>query len=566
MKKNLKKQNIIQLIIALVIILLVNYISLNIYFRLDLTADKRYTLSDATVEILDSLEDVVYIEIYLDGEMPIGFQRMQKSIHELMDEFRVIAGSEIQYQFINPSKSSDQSKRNAIYQDLYDRGLNPTNVKDRDEEGGLAEKILFPGAIITYQEKETPINLLVNNPGLSAEVNLNNSIQSLEYKFIDAIRKITTKQRKKIAFIEGQGELDEFYTGDITRSLNEYYEIDRVTIKEYINILDPYDAVIIAGPTEQYTEKSKFIVDQYIMNGGKVLWFVESVKISMDSLSAGGATFALMNDINLSDQLFKYGVRINPNVIQDVQCAVIPVNTAIAGTQPKFAPAPWLYFPLLVAPDNNPVTKNLNMIKSEFPGVIDTVGSNSEIKKQVLLTSSPNSRVLNVPLLVSLTQVSEKLDPLTFNQQNNPIAVILKGQFESVFKNRMINEYIAGQEFNFKEKSKFTKMIVVSDADIIKNDVRQRADGIFITPLGYDRYTKQTYGNKEFVMNAVHYLVDESGILDIRSREFKLRLLDKSKIQEEKTKWKIINTILPVLFIIIFAILLAYIRKRKYTL
>lgn len=565
MKKNLKKQNIIQLIIALVIILLVSYISSNIYFRLDLTADKRYTLSDATVEILDSLEDVVYIEIYLDGEMPIGFQRMQKSIHELMDEFRVIANSEIQYQFINPSKSSDQSKRNAIYQDLYDRGLNPTNVKDRDEEGGLAEKILFPGAIITFQEKETPINLLVNNPGLSAEVNLNNSIQSLEYEFIDAIRKITTKQRKKIAFIEGQGELDEFYTGDITRTLNEYYEIDRVTIKEYINILDPYDAVIIAGPTEQYTEKSKFIVDQYIMNGGKVLWFVESVKISMDSLSTGGATFALMNDINLSDQLFKYGVRVNPNVIQDVQCAVIPVNTAIAGTQPKFAPAPWLYFPLLLAPDNNSVTKNLNMIKSEFPSLIDTVGNNSEIKKQVILTSSPNSRVLNVPLLVSLTQVSEKLDPLTFNQPNNPVAVILEGQFESVFKNRMINKYIAGQEFNFKEKSEFTRMIVVSDADIIKNDVRQRADGIFITPLGYDRYTKQTYGNKEFVMNAVHYLVDESGILDIRSREFKLRLLDKSKIQEEKTKWKIINTILPVLFIILFAILLAYIRKRRYT-
>lgn len=566
MKKNLKKQNIIQLIVALIIILLVNYISSNTYFRLDLTADKRYTLSDATVEILDSLEDVVYIEIYLDGEMPIGFQRMQKSIHELMDEFRVIAGSEIQYQFINPSKSSDQSKRNAIYQDLYDRGLNPTNVKDRDEEGGLAEKILFPGAIITYQEKETSINLLVNNPGLSAEVNLNNSIQSLEYEFIDAIRKITTKQRKKIAFIEGQGELDEFYTGDITRALNEYYEIDRVTIKEYINILDSYDAVIIAGPTEEYTEKSKFIVDQYIMNGGKMLWFVESVKISMDSLSTGGATFALMNDINLNDQLFKYGVRVNPNVIQDVQCTLIPVNTAVSGTQPKFAPAPWLYFPLLAAPDNSPVTKNLNMIKSEFPSVIDTVGNNSEIKKQVLLTSSPNSRVLNVPLLVSLTQVSEKLDPLTFNQPNNPIAVILEGQFESVFKNRIINKYIAGQEFHFKEKSEFTKMIVVSDADIIKNDVRQRANGIFITPLGYDRYTKQTYGNKEFVMNAVHYLVDESGILDIRSREFKLRLLDKSKIQEEKTKWQIINTVLPIVFILIFAVLLAYIRKRKYTL
>jgi len=566
MKKNLKKQNILQLIIALVIILLVNYISSNIYFRLDLTVDKRYTLSDVTVEILDSLEDVLYIEIYLDGEMPIGFQRMQKSIHELMDEFRVIAGSNIQYQFINPSKSSDQSKRNALYQDLYGRGLDPTNVKDRDEEGGLAEKILFPGAIITYQEKETPINFLVNNPGLSAEVNLNNSIQSLEYECIDAIRKITAKQRKKIAFIEGQGELDEFYTSDITRALNEYYEIDRVTIKEYINILDPYDAVIIAGPTEQYTEKSKFIVDQYIMNGGKVLWFVESVTMSMDSLSTGGVTFALLNDVNLDDQLFKYGVRINPNVIQDVQCAVIPVNTAIAGTQPKFAPAPWLYFPLLVAPDNNPVTKNLNMIKSEFPSVIDTVGNNPSIKKKIILSTSINSKVLNVPLLVSLMEVSEMPDPITFNQPNNPVAVILEGQFESVFKNRIINKYISGQEFNYKEKSNATKMIVVSDADIIKNDVRQRADGIFITPLGYDRYTKQTYGNKEFVMNAVQYLLDESGILDIRSREFRLRLLNKSKVLEERTKWQVINTILPVVFIMLFAILLAYIRKRKYTL
>lgn len=565
MKKNLKKQNIIQLIIALVIILLVGYISSNTYFRLDLTADKRYTLSDVTVEILDSLEDVLYIEIYLDGEMPIGFQRMQKSIHELMDEFRVIAGSNIQYQFINPSKSSDQSKRNALYQDLYGRGLDPTNVKDRDEEGGLAEKILFPGAIITYQEKETPINFLINNPGLSAEVNLNNSIQSLEYECIDAIRKITDKQRKKIAFIEGQGELDEFYTGDITRALNEYYEIDRVTIKEYINILDPYDVVIIAGPAEQYTEKSKFIVDQYIMNGGKVLWFVESVTMSMDSLSTGGATFALMNDVNLGDQLFKYGVRVNPNVIQDVQCAVIPVNTAIAGTQPKFAPAPWLYFPLLVAPDNNPITKNLNMIKSEFPSVIDTVGNNPDVKKKIILSSSFNSRVLNIPLLVSLRQVNEKLDPLSFNQPNNPVAVILEGQFESVFKNRLVDKYTAGTELVYKEKSDATKMIVVSDADIIKNDVRQRADGIFISPLGYDRYTKQTYGNKEFVMNAVHYLVDESGILDIRSREFKLRLLDKSKVLEERTKWQVINTILPIVFILIFAFIIAYIRKRKYT-
>ncbi len=566
MKKNLKTQNIIQLFITLMIILIINYISSNVYFRLDLTADKRYTLSKATHEILDSLDDLVYIEVYLDGEMPIGFQRMQKSIHELMDEFRVVAGSSIQYQFKNPSESNIEAERNAMYQDLYERGLDPTNVKDRDEEGGLAEKILFPGAIITYKDREVPVNFLVNNPGLSAEVNLNNSIQSLEYEFVDAIRKITAKQRKRIAFIEGQGELDEYKTGDITRSLSEYYDIDRVTIKDYINILDPYDAIIIAGPTKEYTEKSKFIVDQYIMKGGKVLWFIESIQVSMDSLSTGGSTFALMNEINLNDQLFKYGVRVNPNIIQDIQCAVIPVNTSVSGTQPKFAPAPWLYFPLLNGLDNNPITKNLNMIKSEFPSVLDIVGNNEAVIKTVILASSYSSKVLNIPLLVSLREVSKQPDQATFVMPNNPIAVILEGNFESVFKNRLIDKYIKGFQFKFKETSESTKMIVVSDADIIRNDIRPRADGIFITPLGYDRYTKQTYGNKEFVMNAVHYLVDERGILDMRSREFKLRLLDKTKIQNERTRWQVINTVFPVLFIIVFAFLVAYLRKRKYTM
>lgn len=356
--KNLKKQNIIQLIIALIVILLINYIASQLFFRLDLTADKRYTLSEVTHEILDSLEDVVYIEVYLDGEMPIGFQRMQKSIIELLDEFRIIAGDNLHYRFINPSNSTDPAKRNAVYQDLYDRGVEPTNVKDRDEEGGMAEKILFPGAIITYKDRETPVNFLVNNASLSAEANLNNSVQALEYKLIDAIRKITVKQRKRIAFIEGQGELNEYETGDITRALNEYYDIDRVTIKDYLQILDPYDAVIVAGPSEKYTEKSKFILDQYIMNGGKVLWFIEVVNVSMDSLSTGSMTFALMNDANLRDQLFKYGVRVNPNVIEDIQCAVIPVNTSLAGKQPKFAPAPWLYFPLLNAPSDHVITKN----------------------------------------------------------------------------------------------------------------------------------------------------------------------------------------------------------------
>lgn len=566
MKKNLRNQNILQLALILIAIILINYIASNVFFRVDLTADKRYTMSAATKDALNSLNDIVYIEIYLDGEMPIGFQRMQKAIEELMDEFRVIAGNNIQYVFVNPSESSDKSKRNAIYQDLYQRGLVPTNVKDRDAEGGMIEKMLFPGAIVSYGEKETALNLLVNNPGLSAEVNLNNSVQALEYEFVDAIRKITVNKRKKIAFIEGQGELDEYQTGDITRALNEYYDIDRVTIKTHLNILEPYDAVIIAGPKSAYSEKSKFILDQYIMHGGKVLWLIESVNVNMDSLSLGnGNTFAFINDVNLGDQLFKYGVRINPNVVQDVQCAVIPINTSIVGQPAKFAPAPWLYFPLISARNDNPITRNLNMIKSEFPSSVDAVGDNVGFKKQVILNTSVSSRVLEIPLMISLNEVREQIDPQKFNSPYLNIAVLIEGEFESVFKSRPLKSILEGNEFSFVEKSEPTKMIVISDADIIRNDVTNRADGIYLSPLGYDRYTKQTFGNREFIINCMHYLIDESGILNIRSREFKLRLLDKEKIKRDKTKWQFINTIMPVLLVALFGIYMSLKRKKKYT-
>lgn len=565
MSKNNKKQHIIQLLLAIAIIFLVNYIAGYLYFRIDLTTDKRYTLSEPSKKVIKELADIVYIEIYLDGDMPIAFQRMRKSLLELMDEFRVIAGDNIKYSFINPSKSSDQSKRNALYQELYDRGLYPTNVKDRDREGGIAEKILFPSAIVSYQGKEVPLNLLMNNPGFSAEVNLNNSIQGLEYSFIDAIRKITLTERKRIAFIEGQGELDEFQTGDITRELSGYYDIDRVTIKEFVTILDPYDAIIIAGPTETYSEKSKFIIDQYLMRGGKIIWFMDEVKVDVDSLSSGSITFALYNDANIDDQLFKYGVRINPNIIQDMQCAIIPVNTAVSGTQPKFAPAPWIFHPLLSASSNHPVTRNLNMIKSEFPSVIDTVGQNPDIKKEFILFSSQNSRISNVPFLISLDQIREKIDPASFDKPYQPVAVILNGKFESVFKNRIITEYAEGQEIEFREKSIPTKMIVVSDADIIRNEVRNRADGVFLSPLGYDRYSKQTYGNKDLVMNMVHYLVDQEGIINLRSREITLRLLEKNRIINQRLKWQLVNTLLPLVLIVIFGFMWTYLRRKKYS-
>ena len=302
------------------------------------------------------------------------------------------------------------------------------------------------------------------------------------------------------------------------------------------------------------------------MNGGKIIWFIDMVNANMDSLAYSNTTIALLEQLNLEDQLFQYGVRINPNLIQDLQCAVIPIKTGMIGPNPKFSPAPWLYFPLIAPSNLNPITKNMNLIKSEFVSVIDTVGENKNVKKTVLLNSSKYSRVVKAPLRISLDMVNNLPDEKYFNRSYQPIAVLLEGKFESVFKNRLTNKIVSNNEINYKDTSVNTKMIIVSDGDIIKNKVKYRGENVIPYPLGYDRYTKQTFGNKEFVVNSINYLFDDKGLMNTRSKEFKLRLLDKTKINKEKLRWQLINTLVPVIFIIIFGVFWNIIRKRKYSL
>jgi len=390
MPKAVKKQNIIQLIIAIVTIITVSYISSIIYWRIDLTSEKRYTLSEVTKNTLKDISDVVYIKIYLDGEMPIGFQRMQKSLKETLNEFRIYCGENIQYEFINPSESSNPKVREAIFKDLFDKGLAPTNIQVRDKEGGNTQKLIYPGAIVTYKGREIPVNLLRNNPALSGDENINLSVQNFEFSLIDAIVKLSTDKLPKLAFVLGHGELDQYESGDIDKSLSEYFDTYRVEINGDIQALDPYKVIIVAGPQSPFPEADKLVIDQFIMRGGKVLWFVDPVSVSVDSLSQGATTLAFMNQHNLDDQLFRYGVRLNPALIQDIQCAFIPVNASLPGQDARFVPSPWVYYPLLSA-RSNPITRNLNMIKAQFISPIDTVGGNGEIKKTILLTSSPRT-------------------------------------------------------------------------------------------------------------------------------------------------------------------------------
>ncbi|MBN2213514.1 MAG: gliding motility-associated ABC transporter substrate-binding protein GldG [Bacteroidales bacterium] len=554
--------SIIRLILSILVIILIVFISSFFVVRIDLTAEKRYTISPVTKKILKNLEDIVCVKIYLDGDLNIPFKKMQRNIRETLNEFRIYAGKNLEYEFINPMAEKDEKIRNDVFNELYEKGLKPTNILSTDKEGGTSEKIIFPGAIIVYRGIELPVNLLKNNPGLDAEQNIHNSIQSIEFELINKIRSLTSKVTEKIAFIEGHGELDEFQTGDITKELANHFQVDRGRINGTPGILDGYKAVIIAKPTKPFSEADKFVIDQYVMNGGKVLWFVDEVNVSMDSL-IDGSTFAFINNLNIEDLLFRYGVRINPDLVRDIQCNIIPVNRALAGNPARFVPAPWLYYPLLTAPGEHPVTRSLNLIKTEFVSSIDTIGARKNLKKTVLLRSSPYSMTVSVPRMISLEEITEQPDKRQFTSPNIPVAVLTEGVFESAFKNRNIQQY-ADATTSFKESSRPGKMLVVSDGDMIRNEIRRTSRGTMIMPLGTDRYAQQYFGNKDFIVNAVNYLTDQEGIIQLRTKEFKMRLLDKAKITDERLKWQIINVVVPVLMVIISGIIYHYFRKRKY--
>lgn len=565
MRHKLIYKNLLYLIVALAIIILLAFVSSRYFFRIDLTSEKRYTLSEPTKNILDTISEVAYVRIYLDGDLPVGFERLKEATEETLNEFKVHAGEYLQYEFINPYEKDDPEVREKVFKELYEKGLTPTNIRVKETEGGTSQKIIFPGALVVYNGVEFPVDLLNNNPGLPAEVNLNNSIQGLEYKFINAIRNLAIKDYGKVAFIEGHGELNDYEVGDITRALASYYQVDRGVINGRVGSLKNYKAVIIAKPTRPFPEEDKFVLDQYLMNGGKILWLIDGVKVNRDSLQHGN-TLALVNILNLDDQLFKYGVRINPHLIMDIQSALIPVNTALAGNKPNFVPSPWWYYPLLNTNDGHPVSRNINLVKAEYASSIDTVGGGENtIEKTFLLASSRLTRVQKVPALISLSQVKDQPSQEEFNRSFLPVAVLLEGEFESVFVNRLLDGFDLKGEYVFREKSPGTKMIVIADGDMIKNDVRMTPNGPAITPLGYDRFSNQTFGNKDFILNAVNYLTDETGIMSSRSREFKLRLLDKQKIRDEKLKWQLINVVLPILIVVIFGFIITLIRKRKYT-
>ena len=513
---------------------------------------------------MGSIENPLEVTVYLDGELNPGFLRLKKSTAELLDELSIYSHEAIIVHYVNPSLADTPEEREKEYAEFVTHGFTPTAVYERDKEGKSIQKVIFPWIEISYKGKKVAVCLLKNILGNSGEENLNISIENLEFEITDGIRRTVNTEVKKIAFIEGHGELSEPETYDICKSLSRYFQIDRGILGNNASILKDYKAIIIAKPTQAYSESDKFIIDQYIMNGGNVLWLVDGVRIAKKNLSTIGLSPAMELDVNLSDQLFRYGVRINPILLQDVQCVSVPVNVAPTNATPQFEPSPWYYAPLLLASPQHPVTRNITEVRSEFCSGIDLVGENKQVKYQLLLATSDNTHIVGTPTTIDLSQTPKANDKSYFNTGYVPVAVAMEGNFDSDFANRMIPKGMTGT-LPGREKSLFSRQIVVADGDIIRNETSGKNDSTTI-PLGFDRYMNQQFGNKDFIQNAVLYLTDNDGWMQLRSRTLKLRLLNKKITNNDQITWQLLNVVLPIALLLLFGLGYQIIRKRKYTI
>lgn len=569
----LKRSAILNLVLLVVLLILANLAASFKFTRFDLTSERRYSLSDATISLLENLDDYVYVKVYLEGDLPANYTKLRNSTKELLDEFRAYS-SFVEYEFINPSESENEKERRAIYQQLLDAGLTYTNPVEQ-KASGVSQTLIWPGALITFKTRTLPLQLLRSQTYANEEELITRSVNDLEYEMTNTIRKLGTVIKPRICFIEGHGELDSLDTKDVTISLEEYYAVERKRLDsnltslvlraekgDTVKFIPRYKAIIIARPDSAFSEKDKFIIDQYIMRGGKVLWLINKVDASMDSLNVYSNKFVYPIDLNLDDQLFRYGARVNPDLVADLRASVIPVVAGMVGNQPRFIPKRWPFFPLSLPATKHPVVNNLNATKFEFVSTVDTVGA-PDIKKTILLSSSKRSRILSTPARISLNILRETPDPRQYSSSGLPFAVLLEGSFTSIFRNRMSPQIRNSDKIGFLESSiKPGAMIVVGDGDVIKNSYSRTTGRM--SPLGYDRYTGELFGNKDFILNCVNYLCDDSGLISVRSREVKLRLLDETQVKSTRTSIQIRNVLVPILLILISGLILSFLRKRKF--
>lgn len=570
-KNNRRAQSLINLVLLVGIVLFINILanariggrSFSAY--LDLTEDKRFTLTNATRQLLHNLDDVVYVKVLLEGEFPAGFKRLQSSTRELLDDFRSQSGY-LEYDFEDPSTGSVKDI-NARREQLAKEGVRPVSlrVKENDE---TSTKVIYPYAQIFYKGRTNNVNLLENQvPGMPQEVALNNSVSLLEYKLANAIQKLQSPVRPVIAFTAGHGELLPIETADLEKTLRQFYETGRLRLDSLVNIPpNELSALIIAKPRGAFSEQDKFKIDQYIMNGGKVLWLIDKLNVDLDSLRTRPKFLPQEYDLKLDDILFKYGIRIQPNLVLDIQSSRIPMATGMLGNAPQFDYLPYPYHLVIAPRSKQAIVKGLGVTNFLYANTIDTtIRTKTDVKKIVLLTSSSNSRLQYIPLEMDFEFMRYDIDPTKFNKPPQPLAMLLEGKFPSAFENRVSEEMLANLrqiKLDFKSQSVDNRMIVVSDGDIAKNGVNVEKQSYM--PLGYNEFEKYQFANKDFIVNALEYLLDANGVIEARGKEVKLRMLDVARVRTEKTKWQIINLGIPLAFLAVFGLIFNWIRRRKF--
>lgn len=554
------QHNFKKIIVILAVLVGINIAGHFIFKRFDLTADKRYTLSETSLQIVDEISEPVYIDVFLEGNFPGEFKKLQTETQQLLEEFKA-ENPNVIFQFVNPL--DEEANRDETIQSFLERGLTPVNVTV-NEKGQQTQEVVFPWAIATCGDKSIKVPLLKNMMGASTAEKVISSVQHLEYAFANAINTVSKEKQKRVAVIKGNGELHDILIADFVKSVRDNYYIGTFTLdsvaknpNESLKYLKKYDLAVIAKPTEVFTDAEKQVLDQFIINGGKTLWLMDHVSMEMDSLMQTGENLAFPRDLNLNDMFFKYGIRIRPDLIKDIMATPIALATGQQGSATQYTQFPWFFSPAVYSESTNPIVSNLDVIKFEFANPIEPLKNN--INKTVLLTSSKYSKLIGTPSEINLNMVEERPEQKEFAGGGNyPVAVLLEGKFHSAFENRVL----AFNDNTFKPVGKDNKMIVISDGDVIKNQLDKNFQPL---ELGYDKWTNNLYANKEFLMNCVNYLLDDNGLINIRSKEVNLPMLDKEKVVENYTTAQIITVGLPLVVLLLFGLVFTFLRKRKYS-
>lgn len=538
-------------------IILLNFLAQQYFFRLDLTEEKRYTISPATKEMLRNMEEDIEVTIYLEGDINAGFKRLQKSVEETLEEFKVYAGSDLSYRFVNPLDAVEPAQRQDFFVELAGMGIEPTRVFD-EEDGQRMQKLIVPGAVISHQGEEVGVMLLNGSRAAGAEEALNQSIENVEYELANGIRRLVAAEKKKVGLLQGHGELQGIELASLRNTISEFYEVEEINIDQ-VSSIPEVDVLMVNKPKERFNREDKYKLDQYIMEGGKVMFFIDPLFIEMDSIGENGS-IAFPYDLNLDDMLFRYGVRINKTLVQDIKSGVYPFVVGDMGGQPQIVPLQWPFFPIVNRYGDHPTVKNMDAMFLQFVSNIDTVLAEG-IKKTPLVFTSEYSRVLQTPMIVDLMELREAPRPERFNDGPQAVAYLLEGEFTSVFKNRVLPDN--AQPTSFREQSVPTKLTIVSDGELVRNEVdRETGEPL---PLSYDPISDQNFANEEFIINTLSYLTDEDGLINARAKEIQIRPLDQVKIERQATTWQLLNLLLPIVLIVIFGFVKAYLRKRRYT-